>query len=213
MDVKCDCCGLEFVTTRSTHRFCSKPCRMKGQARERYGAHMDDVISLTCRSCGKTEVRLRGRGHRPTRCRSCVASESGFTHGTSSIVIYRDCARCGRLFVASRDKKTLCHRPCRKVSSLSFNARGRRWVASTGAAYERVNWQEVLRRDKYRCHICDKPIKRDAKAPDPLAASVDHLIPLREGGDHTYANVAAAHWGCNAAKGHRGGGEQLALVG
>lgn len=47
----------------------------------------------------------------------------------------------------------------------------------------------------------------------PLAASIDHVIPLSVGGDNTRANVQLAHRRCNTAKNNRGGGEQLRLVG
>jgi 5-methylcytosine-specific restriction endonuclease McrA len=37
----------------------------------------------------------------------------------------------------------------------------------------------------------------------PLAAAVDHVIPLRAGGLHALANVRLVHHGCNTAHGAR----------
>jgi hypothetical protein len=65
----------------------------------------------------------------------------------------------------------------------------------------------LLERDKWRCGICGKRI---ASRDD---ASMDHIVPLADGGEHALANVQAAHRKCNYAKGARGGGEQTRLLG
>lgn len=53
----------------------------------------------------------------------------------------------------------------------------------------------------------------DRKCPDPLAPTIDHVIPISLGGDDIRANVQLAHFRCNNVKGARGTAEQLALVG
>jgi 5-methylcytosine-specific restriction endonuclease McrA len=46
-----------------------------------------------------------------------------------------------------------------------------------------------------------------------MSASIDHLIPLSQGGGHVRANLRAAHRVCNVNRGIRGGNEQLMLIG
>lgn len=54
----------------------------------------------------------------------------------------------------------------------------------------------ILRRDGYRCYLCD-----DHTRP---ADTVDHVIPVSQGGTHDDANLAAAHQDpCHAAKTER----------
>lgn len=53
----------------------------------------------------------------------------------------------------------------------------------------------------WTCHICWKPIERHRRFPDRLAATVDHIVPLCQGGTHTWDNVQPAHALCNFAKG------------
>ena len=70
---------------------------------------------------------------------------------------------------------------------------------------ERINRRVVWEREGGRCHICDKhvPYKR---------ATLDHLIPLSKGGDHTYLNVRIAHGPCNSRRGAGRLPAQLLLV-
>jgi 5-methylcytosine-specific restriction endonuclease McrA len=46
-----------------------------------------------------------------------------------------------------------------------------------------------------------------------MGPSLDHIEPLSLGGKHVPENVQITHLACNMAKGNRGGGEQLLLIG
>ena len=59
---------------------------------------------------------------------------------------------------------------------------------------------EVVARDGWRCHLCGHPVDPDAVAPNPGAATVDHLLPLRRGGGDDEENVRLAHLVCNSFK-------------
>ncbi|WP_409347890.1 HNH endonuclease [Nocardia fluminea] len=62
---------------------------------------------------------------------------------------------------------------------------------------------EIFERDSWECGICARPVERSRCAPDPLSASVDHIVPVSLGGDHTRANVRLAHLRCNIRRGNR----------
>jgi 5-methylcytosine-specific restriction endonuclease McrA len=49
--------------------------------------------------------------------------------------------------------------------------------------------------------------------PHLKVPTIDHIVPLADGGDDVKVNVQLAHFICNSIKGDRGGGEQLLLVG
>lgn len=72
---------------------------------------------------------------------------------------------------------------------------------------------EIAARDGFRCGICSDRVDMARVWPHPLSPSLDHVVPLSEGGTHEPANVQLAHLRCNTAKGNRGGGEQLMLLG
>ena len=68
---------------------------------------------------------------------------------------------------------------------------------------EPVSPRRVFERDGWRCALCHEPISQTLRFPDPLSASVDHIVPVSVGGAHSPDNVQAAHLGCNARKGNR----------
>lgn len=68
---------------------------------------------------------------------------------------------------------------------------------------ELVPRAEIFERDLWTCQLCEKSIDRDLSWPDPLSASLDHVVPLAKGGKHTRGNLQAAHLRCNLQKGDR----------
>lgn len=58
----------------------------------------------------------------------------------------------------------------------------------------------VFERDTWTCGICREPVAKDASPFDPLSATVDHIVPLSRGGEHTLANAQCAHLRCNSIK-------------
>lgn len=67
-------------------------------------------------------------------------------------------------------------------------------------------------RDRGRCGLCRGRVALKKVVPHPKAPTIDHVVPVSEGGDDTRANVQLACFRCNSAKGARGA-QQLALIG
>lgn len=82
-----------------------------------------------------------------------------------------------------------------------------------GVRYEPIKPLTIYERDRWKCGLCGKRVDQQRVYPDPLSPSLDHVVPLSLGGHHEPANVQCAHLFCNVAKGARGHGEQLALIG
>ena len=60
--------------------------------------------------------------------------------------------------------------------------------------------KSVLRaRDGDDCGICSKPL-------GPEAGSIDHVLPIWRGGEHSYANTRLVHVLCNKSRGGRDSG-------
>lgn len=72
----------------------------------------------------------------------------------------------------------------------------RRRVKKNGVGQvSKVDRAAVIARDRSLCHICGEPVvhRKDL--------SIDHLIPVIDGGDHTPRNLAVAHIWCNKRRG------------
>lgn len=78
-----------------------------------------------------------------------------------------------------------------------------RRVRMKSATIEKVNPLEVFERDGWICQLCGYSVSKlmDPKLGD--MASLDHIIPISKGGQHSYANTQLAHLSCNISKGNR----------
>ena len=62
---------------------------------------------------------------------------------------------------------------------------------------ERVRLPVLVERDRGRCGICGTPVVR-------REMSVDHILPLSKGGEHSYANTRLTHLRCNISRSNSG---------
>ena len=77
---------------------------------------------------------------------------------------------------------------------------------------DRIDLLELGDRDGWRCHLCTRRVDPALKHPHPKSGTRDHLIPIADGGEHTWSNVKLAHRDCNIRR-RTGGTAQLMLVG
>jgi 5-methylcytosine-specific restriction endonuclease McrA len=53
------------------------------------------------------------------------------------------------------------------------------------------------------CQLCHEDINPELRLPEKMAATLDHIIPLCQGGTHTWDNVQPAHAICNFIKANK----------
>jgi len=83
-------------------------------------------------------------------------------------------------------------------------ARRRRAHLYNAPVREPIDLDMVYARDRAICSLCHQHVKR-------AEASVDHIVPLSKGGEHSYKNVALAHFICNVRKNNRLATQQMRL--
>ena len=128
--------------------------------------------------------------------------------------ILRRCPGCRE---AKQFSGTYCSNDCYQQSDhgkfIIRQGRHLRRARMRNAYTELVDPLVIAKRDKYKCHICRKRVNMNLEHNDKYSPTMDHLIPISLGGDHSYANIQLAHRTCNSSKGNRAVNEQLLLFG
>lgn len=88
---------------------------------------------------------------------------------------------------------------------VAWRSDANRRARERAAFVEAVDRAVLYERDGGVCGICRRAVAR-------RESSVDHIIPLSKGGEHSYANTRIAHLTCNLARGNRGAA-QIRMLG
>lgn len=68
---------------------------------------------------------------------------------------------------------------------------------------EGITRRGVMLRDDWTCAICKEPIEDvgwDSAGDNTQYGTVDHIVPIEDGGSHVWENVQAVHFGCNSGR-------------
>lgn len=214
----CQQCGGKFpiVSKRGGPRYC--PACKKERARNWRTAQNKRthtrLIDITCAACGKVFHPVTSTTTCCSRACQQAMSVRKQVERTANLNVYT-CQQCGKTYKAKKkNRDTFCSREClyahMEANALDprpsgFNARGRYMVERFYGTdwrnhYERVSRLVVLQRDGWRCKLCGCKVKKASSLCADLA-TVDHIVPLKYGGDHKYSNLQAACWKCNVDKG------------
>ena len=111
------------------------------------------------------------------------------------------CKNCNKMF-DHPTKWAYCSDDCRyiqsRLTSNRYNSISRAKQNGFDITPEIFTSIEIYERDKWRCGICGEQVDIKLPFPDKMSASIDHIIPLRQGGKHVRENVRCAHLICNA---------------
>lgn len=162
-----------------------------------------------CPGCGADKA-LGEYGNAAGRCRPCMAEAARRRRAVrpdppTRVPFDATCGNCGSAFMADKRRWRYCSPECsfaRKYRDNWKNVAHRR-IKERGATVERFSREEIFERDEWTCRLCNEAIDPAARKPDMRCASVDHIVPISKGGEHSRANVQAAHFICNLTKGDR----------
>ena len=194
---------------RGARKYCSVDCQK--------AASNDRSLQLgpTCADCGGR--MHRGKGVLPqgqARCLKCKNGGRGYffkdgvrwTHGNSA---YRMGCRCD-VCVMAKHEANMAYKDLVKAEhgvnpSTMYR---RRYRERTGVRYRMApsDWIDpklrlkLYERDGWMCHLCDKPVDKEAHFNEDLAPSLDHLKPRSKGGSDDPSNLRTAHRVCNSTR-------------
>lgn len=124
---------------------------------------------------------------------------------------------CGEEYEKLRIRTWIENQQCNnpEYQKRRTEAQRRRHAVKKGVTVEKFKDSVIHDRDNWRCKLCGYKINKKKRYPDPMSASIDHIIPISKGGRHISKNVQSAHLLCNMRKSNNAkkGGEQLLLFG
>lgn len=175
--------------------WCEKPCAKEPTRGKRYSAMF---CGYECGSAWRASTGIGGMTDEGKA--KGVAARMARPRRESKVRLrallpIASCARCDAPFQPRRVGAKYCAWQCRvraKTDAARERARGREYGGWTP--------RSIFERDSWRCHLCAKPVMRDATVPHPLAPTIDHLIPVSMGGLDQPWNVACAHFICNSTR-------------
>lgn len=205
----CSSCGAGWVKSRKRVGVgLCWPCARKSSgkinaahaAKRRAVVEVDKPITLPhvliCTHCREPFLsERRGKKYCTKRCSKEVqAIRLGYRN--------RACRDCGE-HLGYKSLALLCTK-CRRAGQLKSHAINKhiKRARHYGVHYEPVSRLAVFERDHWLCGICGDLVDKLVEYPDPQSASLDHVIPLSIGGEHTMDNTQISHLSCNVRKGN-----------
>lgn len=202
----CIICGCGFLGA-----YRAKYCSPEHRAQRRHGQTMRGPYCklkwFSCRQCERTYLRTPSWDSWAYCSMSCARERkreqdrrynaekrpgraTGFTAGY--------CQECHEPFVVrGRPGDAFCTRGCWRRNSRRRGKQMRDKRIKNVSRKDAIALPKLAERDGWRCHLCHRPVSK-------RTWSIDHLIPLSDGGTHTWDNVALAHFRCNSLRGTKG---------
>ena len=177
-----------------------------------YGRHVMAGYHLRpCKQCGGLFPRSHGRHYCSEDCRAEYARQEIWRRNTKGKVL--TCPECGTQHSPLRGSlqdrygaQSFCSDKCRRKRNRSGDraAQRRRRAKRIRHGYvEHVGPCTVFTRDDWTCQRCGAHTPPDlvGSVDDDTAPTVDHIVALVNGGEHSYRNVQLLCRRCNYTKG------------
>lgn len=208
---RCKACWRERYYEPRRAEIISRNADLKRKREGRPG-----LRSLQCEHCGAMFEGTRKVARFCSRACKDIAHRAQVSADLHAAKPPRRCVWCGvDLAQAMRADAKFCSASCNSKAHQSVRCYRRRLgdAAVKPRREPLVSFIDIAERDGWRCGICGKAVNRRRVFPDPLAGSLDHLLPVAQGGSHEAANLQLAHFVCNWTKRDRAANDQLRLIG
>ena len=197
----CRYCGCEFEPKKRGRKntgFCCKHCADNWRKRNVYDL-MPRKYRAVCAYCG-TLFETNNKGQRYCS-HSCSSAANRRAYSAE-----RTCSVCGQPFTATAPNDVFCSEACRhRATRQREEDKRRRRRAMTGDHREsKLSLSKVYTEAEGVCSICGLPVPLACECNDGWSRTRDHIIPISQGGAHSYNNCQLAHRICNSAKKQNG---------
>lgn len=198
---KCGHCGVVFAITINRAAFCSRSCANAAHSAKR----ATDAV-VPCNTCQGMVMPSALRHGDCKACRQIRRDDNALRRVVSELLrMHGKCRVCSREFSRNHAGRKLC--PECKAESTLVKRREYRKRRKHRARVQKPSSREVFssidvfNRDGWRCQLCGCRVRQyKRKRNMPREATIDHIIPLSRGGQHSIANCHTACRDCNSRK-------------
>lgn len=204
--VKRDLIGFDYVGGfTGSEGYIELRCQECGNTFERSLIQIRHIHRVTCPYCREKELTAK-RIEKEKRAQEIKAEKerqrkvAKYKKITYKQQQMKECIVCGSLFMPNGNQK-MCSLECRKRR---INRNKDHRISKDKLIDNDITLEKLYARDDGVCHLCgglcdwdDEPSRIGSKYP-----SIDHLITIADGGEHSWNNVKLAHWYCNTIRGN-----------
>lgn len=217
MERICKNCGAAFTPGVDRGRpalHCSSDCTQAWARANRKAKLLESALAskpLCAHPLCTSVVPLRRSIFCSKRCQkdNRRGNLSPYGFGDRCAVWFKPCPRCGVLVtMKARNQANLCA-PCRRAWRLAHDRKKNHERRAKGKP--EVTVVELAEMHGAKCHICKRKIDMTLPGLHRMGPTVDHLVPVSQGGTNDTLNLALAHRECNTRRSNRGPA-QLRLV-
>jgi 5-methylcytosine-specific restriction enzyme A len=209
----CLVCGETTSRTGPRQKYCSDACYAEGM-RQLVRKHHPPLRSYgtqdACVTCGQGFI-VSSATHRYCSKVCATRAANGRKRQqfgrTQFVGIEFVCTICHRTAVRTTGPQIYCSKDCARRAH--YQKRTKKIQTHLGLPYTR---RQIFARDKWTCQSCRKKVRDNVSLQHPSRSTIDHIVPLSQGGPECASNVHTLCWPCNHRKGNRiGKNDQLRL--
>lgn len=187
MTVRCSKCGHEFVRSYT------------GIVHKKH---------VGCPECKRVKVEARRQAEEQERAERQAQREKEKAE-RERLKAEADAARLHRCPVCGKEtnRPKYCSNECLRKATNKRGELNRRKMIQDALVDNDITVKGLFKRDGGTCYLCGKPcrlddyiIKNGTTICGDWYPSIDHVIPLAHGGEHSWSNVRLAHRICNSKK-------------
>jgi hypothetical protein len=218
----CEVCGVIFKprASKDPGKFCSAKCQGISVRKPCETCGAEKSKECTCKAAAPVKTCLECGLPFESRYWKAMCSQVCIKHRLLRKLKYRrqkkrqakeiECVECGQCFLSAYSRARFCSKSCGKRASKRHRKYAKRTTRDPSEGVITITM--LVKRDGNKCQLCGKRMNMKGDPQHGKAPSIDHIIPISLGGEHTLRNVQLAHRKCNGVKSNKMEG-QLRLFG
>jgi len=216
---ECVECGASYEPVQNTQKFCSRKCKTASYNKRMCKRLREETLAekvANPRYCLVCDALIPPTANLKRQFCSRKCTDASYMKRRNEKLLAekvanpRYCLVCDALIPPTATlQKKFCSNKCKQAAREgTASATGRLRVTVNGVP-QSIDRVVIYERDEWVCQLCMEPIDRTLRWPDPMCASIDHVVPVSMGGDNSAENLQASHLRCNVVKGNSTSGSEL----